>query len=251
MSTLRKHYPEYLMEAFGLGVFMVSACFFAVALEHPASPVRALVASALLRRALMGLAMGGTAIAIIYSPWGKQSGAHINPAVTLTFLRLGKVGPIDALFYALAQTGGAVLGVLFSYAVLGSYLADPDTHFIVTAPGPAGVRAAFFAEVAISALTMLLVLGMSASRWASRTGLACGAAVALYITFEAPFSGMSMNPARTLGSAIVAGDYRSLWIYLVAPPLGMLSAAEVFHRFREARCAKLHHENRKRCIFCQ
>ncbi|MFQ5683048.1 MAG: hypothetical protein ACE5HC_07220 [Candidatus Binatia bacterium] len=76
------------MEAAGLGIFMVSACTFGTILEYPASPIHQAIADPFLRRILMGLAMGLTAVGIIYSPWGKQSGAHINPAITLTFFRL-------------------------------------------------------------------------------------------------------------------------------------------------------------------
>ena len=108
-----QHWPEYLMEAAGLGLFMISACVFGTLLEHPASPVRAgRCPTPLVRRVLMGLAMGLTAIAIIYSPWGQRSGAHMNPAVTLTFLRLGKVAPADAVFYvAGAVRSAAIAGV--------------------------------------------------------------------------------------------------------------------------------------------
>src|SRR5215467_4160317 len=98
-----KHWPEYLIEAACLGLFMVSACSFTVLLEHPASAIRQRLSSALVRRLLGGIAMGVTAVALIYSPWGKQSGAHLNPSVTLTFLRLGKVEPWDAGFYVVAQ----------------------------------------------------------------------------------------------------------------------------------------------------
>jgi aquaporin Z len=98
-TCLRKHWPEYLIEACGLGVFIISACLFATLLEHPAAPVHRLVAEPVLRRALMGAAMGLTAITIIYSPWGQRSGAHLNAAVTFTFFRLGKIAPSDAAFY--------------------------------------------------------------------------------------------------------------------------------------------------------
>jgi hypothetical protein len=80
LAALRRHWPEYLIEAAGLGLFMVSACVFASLLEHPGSPVRQLVADATLRRIPMGLAMAGTAMAIVYSRWGQRSGAHLNPA---------------------------------------------------------------------------------------------------------------------------------------------------------------------------
>src|SRR5437870_12203963 len=98
LEALKRHWPEYLMEAAGLGMIIVSAVLFAAILEHPASPVRQMIADPLLRRALMGLTMGLTAIGIIYSPWGQQSGAHLNPAVTFTFVQLIKIEPPDALF---------------------------------------------------------------------------------------------------------------------------------------------------------
>jgi aquaporin Z len=248
------HWPEYLIEAAGLGLFMISASTFAVLLEHPASPVRSVVSDAFARRALMGLAMGLTAIALIYSPWGKRSGAHYNPAVTLTFFRLGKVAPRDAIAYVLAQFAGGVAGMAIAAWALGTLVADDSVHFVATLPGADGVFVAFVAEVIITALLMTVVLTVSnLPRIARHTGLFAGTCVALFITFEAPLSGMSMNPARTFASAVVAQDWRALWIYFVAPPLGMLLAAARYTWSRgQARvaCAKLHHDNPHRCIFC-
>ena len=150
VDALRRHWPEYLMEAAGLGVFMVAAGLFATLLWYPGSPVAQAAPDGILRRALMGLAMGLTAIAIIYSPWGQQSGAHINPAVTLTFWRLGKVASWDAVFYVLAQFAGGALGVLAVLAVLGASFADPPVSYVATMPGAGGIAAALLAEAAIS-----------------------------------------------------------------------------------------------------
>jgi aquaporin Z len=111
-GAMRKHWPEYLMEAWGLGTFMVSAGLVTTLLEYSKSPVHQAIEDPDLRRVLIGLAMGLTAIAIIYSPWGKQCGAHLNPAVTLTFLRLGKIKAVDAALYIIAQFSGGALGVL-------------------------------------------------------------------------------------------------------------------------------------------
>ena len=80
---LADHLPEYLIEAFCLGVFMVAAGLVTTLMEYPGSRLHAALANADARRALIGLAMGLTAVALIYSPWGKRSGAHMNPAVTL------------------------------------------------------------------------------------------------------------------------------------------------------------------------
>lgn len=253
--TFPQNHREYLIEAAGLGLFMVSACAFASLLEHPASPVRAVIADAFVRRALMGLAMGLTAIAIIYSPWGRISGAHINPSVTLTYLRLGKVAPSDAAAYVAAQFAGGGLGVACASMVIGAPLADESVAFVATRPGAFGEPAAFVAEVVIAFVLMTAVLAASSSPRLERfTGSLAGALIATYITFEAPISGMSMNPARTLASALAARDFTALWIYFVAPPLGMLAAAQLHLAYfgdRGVECAKLRHDTRKRCIFCE
>jgi aquaporin Z len=109
---------------------------------------------------------------------------------------------------------------------------------------------AFAAEALISFMLMAVVLRVSASPRAAWTGACAGALVALFIIVEAPLSGMSMNPARSLGSAIAAGETEALWIYLLAPPLGMLAAAASMRRRAAAACAKLHHAPRLPCIFC-
>jgi len=253
-DTLTQHWPEYLMEAAGLGIFMISACVFAVVLEHPASPIRKAIYYPLLRRMVMGMAMGLTAAGIIYSPWGKQSGAHLNPSVTLAFFRLGKVDPWDSFFYTLSQFAGGLAGVLVATAGLGSWIADPSVNYAVTVPGLAGPVVAFVAELVISFGLMFAVLATSNTDCLARfTGLIAGALIATFISVEAPLSGMSMNPARTLGSALPAQFLTALWIYFTAPPLGMLLAAEVYQRRKGAEhifCAKLHHRNTKRCIFC-
>src|SRR5438067_13786198 len=146
INALKQHWPEYLMEAAALGVFMISACLFGILLEHPDSPVRRLIADPFLRRFLAGLAMGLTAITIIYSPWGKQSGAHMNPSVTLTFFRLGKVAPWDAAFYVIAQFAGGVAGVALVAAAAGKLLAHPSVNYVATLPGSSGPAAAFVGE---------------------------------------------------------------------------------------------------------
>lgn len=253
LDAIREHWPEYLMEGAGLALFMISACTFALLLEHPSSQIHALIPEATTRRMLMGLAMGATAIAIIYSPWGKQSGAHINPSVTLSFLRLGRVMPADATFYIVAQFFGGSLGVALAGVVFGRFAADPAVNYVATLPGRQGDFAAWFAELAISFLLMSILLRISANkRWGRYTGVVAGLMVAIYISIEAPISGMSMNPARSFSSALAAGAWHSLWIYFTAPPIGMLLAAELFRRMGRADdgCAKLHHENATRCIFC-
>jgi len=241
------------MEGAELGIFMISACVFTALLEYPGSPVLRLIPNAFVRNALIGSAMALTAVSIIYSAWGKQSGAHMNPAMTLTFFRLGKLEPWDAFFYVAAQFVGGVSGVAIASLLFGMVIAHPAVNYAVTRPGPLGVKAAFLAEVIISFVLLLVVLTASNSKkWARYTGLFGGALIATYITFEAPLSGMSMNPARTFGSAFLAKSFDMLWLYFLAPPIGMLAAAEAYVRLRSIRavhCAKYHHNNNKRCIF--
>lgn len=253
-TGVRAHRAEYAMEAALLGLFMVSACGFGALLEYPASPVHRAVPDTGLRRLLMGGAMGLTAMALIYSPWGQQSGAHMNPATTLAFFRLGRVPRNDAIFYAVAQFLGATLGVLLMSALLGAALADPNVRFVATTPGRWGAGAAFAAEALMTFVLLSVVLHVAASRHARWTGVSAGVLVAVYVAFESPVSGMSLNPARTFGSAVVGGIWDAGWIYVLAPAAGMLAAAEAFVRRPRpgpVPCAKLHHGTRFRCIFCQ
>jgi aquaporin Z len=253
LAVLRRHWPEYLIEAAGLGLFMVSACLFATVLEHPSSPVRQTLMNAMLRRIPMGFATGLTAVAIVYSRWGQRSGAHLNPAVTLTFWRLGKVEAWDALLYVTAQFVGAIVGVGLAAALLGPRLADPAVRYAATVPGTGGAVVAFGAELLMTFVLMTVILIVTNRPGLNRfTGLFAGMLVASYIVFEAPVSGMSLNPARSLGSAVHAHVWTALWVYFTAPLLGMLAAAQLYVSTRgldAVLCAKLHHENSQRCIF--
>ena len=253
VDALRHHWPEYLMEAAGLGLVMVAAGLFATLLWYPGSPVAEALPDGVMRRALMGLIMGLAVIAIIYSPWGQQSGAHINPAVTLTFWRLGKVATSDAVFYVLAQFAGGALGVLLVLALLGALFADPPVSYVATVPGAAGIAVALLAEAVISFGLMAMILFTTNAPGLMRlTGVFAGCLVALYITFEAPLSGMSMNPARTLASALPGNLWHALWIYFVGPTAGMLLAVEFYRLVRrtpDVVCAKLNHHTHRRCIF--
>jgi aquaporin Z len=251
LRSLKEHWPEYLCEAAELGLFMISASLFTILLWHPSSPVLNVIPNPFVRRTLTGMAMGGTAIALIFSPLGRRSGAHFNPAVTLAFWRLGKVKNWDALFYVVAQFVGGILGVLLVSAFAPMALAHPAVNYVATLPGSSGAGIAFLSEFIIAFLLMMVVLIVSNTPHLARfTGLFAGTLVATYITFEAPFSGMSMNPARTFSSAFVGHLWNGLWIYFTAPLLAMQLAALAYLRGNGiVHCAKYHHHNRQRCIF--
>ena len=252
-AALRGHWPEYLAEAAGLGAIMLVAAAVTAAVEVPLLPVFEGLPP-LAQRVVEGVAIAGTAVAAIYSRWGRQSGAHFNPAVTLTFLALGKVRPVDAAFYATAHVMGGLTGLLLAAFLFGDAVRLPPTAWIVTVPGQAGVVAAFVAELLCAFLLMGVVLAFAGlPRAMPFTGLAAGALIFCFIAFEAPVSGFGMNPARSLASALPSGVWTAFWIYLLALPLGMLAAAALARalpRRRPMPCAKLVHDTATRCIHC-
>ena len=187
------------MEAFGLGAFMVSAGVFGILLYHPDSTMVRRMPREIARRTLMGLVMGLTAIAIIYSPWGKRSGAHLNPAVTLTFFSLGKVAPWDAVFYIVAQFLGGMAGVALVALFMRRKLAHAQVNYVATLPGVRGRCAAFAGEFVIAFVLMAMVLTVTNTpSLAPFTGMFAGVCVMLFIILEAPISGMCMNPGGYL-----------------------------------------------------
>ncbi len=254
LKALKSHWPEYLMEAALLGVFMTFASIFALLLEYPGSLAHQAIGNESLRHVLLGLGMGCVIAGIVYSPWGKQSGAHINPAVTLSFWRLGKIKGWDVCFYILAQFAGGLCAVLLMRLLVGQPYTDPKILYVVTKPGPAGAGIAFAAEGIISFVLMFVVLAsINSKKLEKLTGLFSGLLIALYLSVEVNLSGMSLNPARSSASAIVALHWGALWVYFAAPVLAMLAATEVYTRFQKKQstaCPKLHHANDRRCIFC-
>ncbi len=253
LGALGRNWPLYVFEASELALFMLSACALTVFLFDPAYPAFHLFPSALVRRTLMGIAMGFTAILIIHSPMGKRSGAHFNPAITLSYFRLHKIARWDAVFYVTFQFMGGVLGVAVAAVFFGSTLAKPAVEYAVTVPGRYGTAAAFFAELFMSALLMGVVLWMTnRPSLAAYTSYSVGVLIALYVLFFVPVSGFSINPARTMGSAVFAGVWTAEWLYFIAPLLGMLVSAEIYLRWCGADrilCAKLHPDRRYRCPF--
>ncbi len=229
LEALRQHWPRYLMEGAQLGIFMAVALFLALALEHPTSRLRKAIGMPLLRRFLFGLGIGITVVILIYSSWGRQSGAQFNPAVTLSMLHLQRIQPWDAFFYIIAQFIGGWLGVVLAAAPFREASAHKAVNYVVTAPGEQGTAAAFAAEFLISFILMAtLRLVHHNDLTKPYLGYVAGFLLLVYITFEAPFSGMSLNPARSVASAIPARSWKAIWIYFAAPIPAMLLAVELF-----------------------
>jgi aquaporin Z len=233
-SLSKKKFSLYLIEAWGLGVFMVSACLFTALLEYPLSPVHLFIKNSFLRRVVMGLAMGVTATGIISSGWGRKSGAHINPAITLSMFRLKRIGMPDAIGYIIFQILGAWAGVIFSSLLLGNIIRDVHVNYAVTIPGKEGWLPALVGEWIIASIMIIMVLTCSSHvRLQRHIPLFAGILVALFVVFESPWSGFGMNPARTLASAINANVWGSIWIYLLVPPAVMVGITELYIRLNK------------------
>lgn len=252
-DALGLHWPEYLMEGTELAIFMLAASIFGTLLFYTHSPVLRSLPRVAPRLILMGAAMGVTAIAIILSPMGRRSGAHFNPAVSITFLFLGKMHRLDALFYVIAQFVGGAFGVFIARLLIGARLGDPSVQYVVTVPGRYGVFVAFVAEFFMGWLMMTVVLATTNSpRFARFTWLFVGLLVASYVIAFSKVSGFSVNPARTFASAVFAEVWTALWIYFLAPVAGMLSAAALYLKMSGSEsilCAKIYHDQHSPCPF--
>lgn len=251
--ALRTHWDVYLMEAAELGFFMFAACTFATLIFVPQSRLGQWLPDPDLKRIAMGIAMAATAILIIHSPFGKRSGAHFNPAVTITYYWIRKISGWDAFFYVVAHFLGGLAGMLTANALFGRYLADPAVRYIVTVPGPHGVLAAFVAEFIMSVVLMTIILRSSNHpRWAPYTGYLVGLLMIVYIVLFSAISGFSINPARTVSAGFVARIWTGVWIYFTAPLMGMVAAAEFYLRgfgLDRIYCAKLLHTSDVPCPF--
>lgn len=228
-ASFRKNWCHYLQEALGLAVFMISACFFGAILEGNGALLHSTIQSSFLRTLVMGVLMGTTAIFIFYSPWTSPSGAHINPAVTLTFLRLGKMCHWDAIFYILFQFAGGIAAVYTMQWLMGPVLTCMPVNSVATVPGKNGLLPALVMELMIAFVTMSMVLFTSAHPVLQKyTRQIAACLVCTWVVIAGPVSGFGMNPARSLASAIPAHTYTACWIYLLIPVTGMMGAAEFF-----------------------
>jgi aquaporin Z len=213
---------------------MFSAGFFDALINYPGLPFRHQLTSALLRRFLVGLSMGLTAFYIFTSSFGRKSGAYINPAITLVRYRLGDIDKRDGIFYIFFQFLGGALGMWLVVLLFPSWMKSPDVNYIVTVPGKSGTIVAFLLEFLISFLLIVIVLVMEKEERVDKFApLVVSILITLFITFESPYSGMSMNPARTFASAIVAGQWTVFWLYCIAPVSGMWAGASIIPRVKK------------------
>ncbi len=251
-TTLRRHWPEYAVEALFLATFVLVAGIVSAWLEGSAFKGASDLA---LRRGAAGVTMGLLLMAMIYSPWDRRSGTHLNPAITFAWLRLGKIGRPDALFFTLAQVAGAMLAVTLLRR--GALLpATTQPSLLLASIGPTNEWAAFLTELVLSASAMLLILYTSNhASWFRWTGVLYALLVMLIVACAAPLSGFGMNVARLLAVDLSGDLANARWLNLVPPLLGMQLAVEGWRLMTgrsQALCAKLAHNTHGRCIFrCQ
>jgi aquaporin Z len=242
-SAVRANWRLYAIEAALVGCLLLVTCAIVAVMAHPSSPVAVAVPDGLVRRALTGVCIALTVVCIVYSPLGRRTGPHLNPAMTLTFLRLGRIAPRDAAGFIAGQFIGGALGVLLAAVLLGG--AAHDTHYAVNTPGPYGVLPAWVAEFAIALLLVCVVFTVNKSRLVKFTGCFAAGLTWTYITFESPISGTGVNAARTFASSLFSNIWTGWWIYFTAPPLGMLTGVELLRllgRKQESLCGKLAHD---------
>jgi aquaporin Z len=208
------------------------------------SPIVLMIPSAALRRAITGFLFGSTGALIALSPIGKESGAHINPVVTLAFWLMGKLSGHHAVGYVLAQLMGSTIGAvpLLVWGAMGRSI-----DFGATVPGPGfGAGWALLGEaVATWALIVGLFSFLRHGRIRAFTPALFPALYAVMVLIEAPVSGTSTNPARSLGPAVISGTWRDWWVYWIGPLAGMLAGVALYrftwlHRI-EIEVAKLYH----------
>ncbi|MHB8605576.1 MAG: MIP/aquaporin family protein [Thermoplasmatota archaeon] len=179
--------------------------------------------------ALLVVALGfGITILVLVYALGHVSGAHFNPAMTLAFAVAGHFPWRRVPRYLAAQLAGGVAGALVARAVLPGPAAV--THLAPQVAWPAGILAETLATFLLAFVIVAVATDERAPRGAA--GLAIGLAVTAAIFFAGPLTGASLNPARSLGPALVAGDFRDLPLYLVAPVAGAIAAMRLYEVLR-------------------
>ncbi len=240
------HWLPWLCELGGTAILLLgglSAVFLDVG---PSSPVAAHVPSASLRLLLTGVLFAGTGSLVAISPLGRLSGAHLNPVVTLAFWTQRKVYHHDLLGYVIAQIVGAVAATAVLAVLLGPTASA--MHLGATQPGRGltDPEAAVVEALMTASLVLLIFVMTSHRRTARWTPLGAWLLIAALVWQGTPYTGTSLNRARSLGPALLAPELAHLWVYLVGPVLGGLLAVAVFALFKdtEVLTAKLFHDER-------
>jgi aquaporin Z len=241
------------MEAAEMAMLMLCISAAGSLLYGRTSAVANLGLSWLARSAIMGAIVAGGTFIIIRSPFGRRSGAHFNPALTMAYFSLGRIHHWDAFSYVMAHFFGGIAGVFFAHQVLGANLSEFPVRYVVTLPGRNGSMIAFLAETITSfALMEIVLLATNHRRLARYTPLFVALVTVFYYMLAMSLSGYSVNPARSFSSALFAHVWQGIWIYFIAPGCGMLAAATLYKKVAGADriyCAKVFHDFESNCPF--
>ena len=218
----RSTWSLYVAELLGTALLLVGGLSAVIVVVSPASPVAALSLPGWLARGIAGALFGLTGSLVTVSALGRHSGAHLNPAMTLAFLLERRISASHAARYVVGQLVGAVAGaaVVLAWGPLGAPLRYGATT-------PAHGLAPWLA-VALEALCTLVLVGtvflfLGRPRLRRFTPWTMSPMYAVMVSLEAPWTGTSTNPARTLGPALVTGTWQGAWVYLVGPALGAVA----------------------------
>jgi aquaporin Z len=240
------HWAEWIAELVGTALLLVggvSAICLDFGPHHPPLPHT-------LRLLLTGLLFAGSGSLVAVSPLGRRSGAHLNPAVSLGFFVQRHLSRGDLLAYVLAQCAGAVLGAAVIDLLWGH--TARALLFGLTQPGDGLVG--WQAALVEAAMTATLVGGIfffvSSPRTTRWTPVMTWLVVAGFVWACAPFTGTSLNPARSLGPAVLAPSGHDYWVYVVGPVAGALLACAgwALVRSRSTLTAKLFHDPAYRSV---
>jgi aquaporin Z len=240
----------FLSELIGTALLVLVGLSLVIFMFGSGSPMARVVPNEGARRLITGFLFGTTGALIAVSPVGKESGAHINPVVTLGFWLMGKFDVATTLGYIAAQLTGAVIGSLplLLWGAMGRSVA-----FGATLPGPGFTLQTVFLGEAVTTFAMvsLLAVFLGFRKIRPFTPAIFPPLYAIMVWAEAPISGTSTNPARTLGPAIVSGQWQGWWIYWAGPLAGMFLAVLVFSFLaKRIEVAKLYHfESDRRRMF--
>ena len=249
----RLHWPEYGAEFLGTA-FLVFVGLGAVVFDFGKGlPPTNLLPDASLRRLITGVLFAGSGSLVAISPWGKLSGAHINPSVSLAFWAQGKMHHHDLIGYLVGQFLGAIFGEALLVLVWGRYAHSVSDGMTVPGPGYP-LWLVFLAEMSLTAILVLAIfLCVSGQRFMRWTPLVTWLLVATMVWLEAPVSGTSLNPARSASPALFAGLWANQWLYWVAPPLGALLAVGLYRLLARGEhdivTGKLFHAPHYRSVF--
>ncbi|XP_019452694.1 PREDICTED: probable aquaporin NIP7-1 isoform X2 [Lupinus angustifolius] len=204
-----------------------------------------IIATTQLQNGAVGLleyaATAGLTVVVIIFSIGPISCAHVNPAVTIAFATLGHFPWIKVPIYIIAQTIGSVIATY-----IGSLVYGIKSEVVMTKPLQ-GCNSAFWVELIATFIIMFLIAALTSESQSvgHLSGFVAGMAIGLAVLITGPVSGGSMNPARSLGPAILSNKYKDIWIYIIAPSIGAVAGALMFRflRLRDQTCSTLSSPN--------